>query len=122
MKTNLPLMLAVAVTAAVAIPAASALAGGPVATAAATHVVKLKNVAINPSRLTIKAGDRVTWQFLDGPSTEHTVTPEKRAGGLHFTGTGAHFNGSYSVTFKKKGTYYYQCTIHPGMQGRIVVH
>jgi plastocyanin len=30
-------------------------------------------------------------------------------------------SGSYSVTFAKRGTYYYECTIHPGMQGRIVV-
>ena len=49
------------------------------------------------------------------------MTPEKHAGGLRFKGTGAHFTGSYSVAFKQKGTYYYECTIHPGMQGRIVV-
>jgi plastocyanin len=119
MKTKLPLIVAVALAAA---PAASALAGSPQATAAAIHVVKLQHVAIHPARLSIKAGDRVTWQFLDGPSTEHTVTSVAKSGGLRFKGTGAHFNGSYSVTFKKKGTYSYVCTIHPGMRGSIVVH
>jgi plastocyanin len=84
-------------------------------------VVRLQNVSIHPARLTIRAGDRVTWRFLDAPATEHTVTPERRPGGLSFKGTGAHFSGSYSATFARRGTYYYQCLIHPGMQGRIVV-
>jgi plastocyanin len=118
MKRNLPLAL---VALGLAVPAATAVAGSaPAAHTAATHVVRLQNIRINPSRLTIHAGDRVTWAFLDAPiMSEHTVTP--RGGGPHFKGTGAHMSGSYSVTFRKRGTYLYECTIHPGMQGRIVV-
>ena len=120
MKTNLRLPLAAALVGAAgaAVPVASALAGPAVAH---NHVVKLQNVSIHPARLAIHVGDRVTWRFLDAPATEHTVTPERRAGGLSFRGTGARFSGSYSVTFTRRGTYYYQCLIHPGMQGRIVV-
>ncbi len=120
MKKNarLPLILALA---AGAVPAGSGLASAAVARAAATHIVKLKNIMIHPSTLTIHPGDRVTWQFLDGPAAEHTVTSQSHAGGLRFKGTGPKLSGSYSVTFSKRGTYYYHCTIHPGMNGRIVV-
>jgi plastocyanin len=127
MKTNARLPLGLAVlglavpaAAALALPAAAALADPPAAHTAAAHVVKLKNIQISPSRLTVRAGDRVTWQFLDAPlMSEHTVT--SRSGGLRFPGTGPKLSGSYSVTFRKRGTYLYECTIHPGMQGRIVV-
>jgi plastocyanin len=121
MKTTLPLSLAaIGLAVSVPVPVASAVAGPPVARTAATRVVKLQNIRINPSRLVIHAGDRVTWQFLDAPiMSEHTVTP--RGGGPRFKGTGAHMSGSYSVTFVKPGTYLYECTIHPGMQGRIIV-
>ena len=120
MKKNarLPLILAVA---AGAVPVATALAGPTVAHTAATHIVKLKNIMIRPSTLTIHHGDRVTWQFLDGPSAEHTVTSQSHKGGLRFKGVGPKLSGSYSVTFSKPGTYYYHCTIHPGMNGKIVV-
>jgi len=104
-----------------AVPVASAVASQPAAYAAATHIVKLQNIMISPSTLKIHKGDRVTWEFLDGPSTEHTVTSEAHRGGLRFKGTGPRFSGSYTVKFTKAGTYYYECTIHPNMTGRIVV-
>ncbi|HEX3872605.1 MAG TPA: plastocyanin/azurin family copper-binding protein [Solirubrobacteraceae bacterium] len=119
MKINArhPLILVVA---AVAIPVASA-AGAPVGHAAATHVVKLQNIMIHPSTVRIHPGDRITWEFLDGPSAEHTVTSDAHKGGLRFKGTGPKLSGTYTVKFTKKGTYYYECTIHPGMNGKIVV-
>ena len=36
-------------------------------------------------------------------------------------GAGLPFTSSYSVTFPNPGTYYYQCAIHPGMIGVVVV-
>jgi plastocyanin len=120
MKTNARLPLAGLAVLGLGLSAASALAGPPAAHTAATHVVKLQNIAIHPSRLSVHAGDRVTWEFLDASlMSEHTVT--SRSGGLRFKGTGPKLSGSYSVTFRKRGTYLYECTIHPGMQGRIVV-
>jgi plastocyanin len=121
MKKNarLPLLLAVA---AGAVPVASALASQPTAQAAATHIVKLQHIMIHPSTLTIHKGDTVTWEFLDGPSAEHTVTSEAHKGGLRFKSTGPKLSGTYSVRFTRPGTYYYECVIHPGMDGRIIVH
>jgi plastocyanin len=117
-KARLPLLLAVPV---LAVSGSAALASASVAHTAATHIVKLQNIMISPMTVKVHAGDRVTWEFLDGPSTEHTVTSEAKRGGLRFKSTGAHFSGTYSVKFTKKGTYYYECTIHPGMQGKVVV-
>jgi plastocyanin len=117
-KARLPLVLGVLAASATAAPAVAS----PTARSASTAVVKLQNVRIHPARLVIGAGGRVTWKFLDAPiMTEHTVTSISRKGGLRFKGTGAHMSGSYSVTFARRGTYYYECTIHPGMQGRVVV-
>ena len=45
----------------------------------------------------------MTWEFLDGPSTEHNVTSEAHKGGLRFKGTGAKFSGTYTVKFTKRG-------------------
>jgi plastocyanin len=121
MKTNarIPLILAVA---AGAVPVASALASPTTAHTAATHVVKLKNVMIKPSTVSIHRGDQVTWNFLDASiMAEHTVTSVAHKGGLRFKGTGPKLSGSYTVKFTKAGTYYYVCTIHPGMMGKIVV-
>ena len=36
-------------------------------------------------------------------------------------GAGAPFASSYSVTFENPGVYAYECTIHPGMTGTVVV-
>ena len=36
-------------------------------------------------------------------------------------GAGAPFASSYSVTFENPGVYSYECTIHPGMSGTVVV-
>ena len=36
-------------------------------------------------------------------------------------GAGLPFESSYSVTFENPGTYAYECTIHPGMTGTVVV-
>jgi plastocyanin len=36
-------------------------------------------------------------------------------------GAGLPFASSYSVTFEDPGTYVYECAIHPGMTGRVVV-
>ncbi|MFN8664502.1 MAG: hypothetical protein U0075_21665 [Thermomicrobiales bacterium] len=36
-------------------------------------------------------------------------------------GAGAPFASSYSITFENPGTYVYECAIHPGMTGTVVV-
>ena len=93
---------------------AAALLLTPVAANAATKTVTLKNIAFNPGRVTIKKGDKVTWAWRDG-SVRHNVT----ASGFKSSGTRS--SGTYSVTFRKSGTFAYRCTLHPGMAGSVVV-
>jgi plastocyanin len=83
----------------------------------AGKTVVLKNISFNPSKVTVKKGATVTWSWQDAP-TAHTLTP---TGKLRFKGTAARTSGKYSVTFTKAGTYHYECTIHPGMTGEVIV-
>jgi len=100
---------------AVALPA-SAGAGAP-ATAARVHDVVLKNIAIHPATLRVHAGDTVRWLFRDRV-VSHNVTSQ---GAKRFRSSPSRRTGSYSVRFTRRGTYRYHCTIHPSMQGRIIV-
>lgn len=103
--------------AAALLPAATGAAGSsgaPTAHAAATRTVVLRNIAFNPSRVTIHRGDRVTWQWRDG-GTRHNVTSRS------FRSASTRSSGSYTVAFGRTGTFSYHCTIHSGMSGSVVV-
>lgn len=70
-----------------------------------------------PPSVTISKGGTVTWTNA-GTGTAHNVT---------FSGTGAPSNagnfssGSVTRTFENTGTFSYQCTNHPGMNGTVTV-
>lgn len=96
-----------------AFPAAGALHAG----AATPRTVVLKNIAFAPAKLAIRKGQTVTWSWKDG-DTQHNL---HAVGRLRFKGTGARASGTYRVTFRKRGTYRYECTLHPGMTGTVVV-
>jgi plastocyanin len=92
-----------------------------------------------PATLTVDVGDIVTW--TEGAGERHTVsfgTPPfllndprvtAPAGGKSYDGTGFVSSGlippgpgpGYALTFTSTGTFDYQCLIHPGMVGTIVV-
>jgi plastocyanin len=100
---------------AAAMPAASS----PAAVAPATgHTVAIQNFAFTPQTLTVKAGTKVTWTNSD--STPHTVTstdgPSTSASPTGLFDSGQLASGAtFSFTFTKAGTYYYECTIHASM-------
>ncbi len=86
----------------------------------------------SPPVVTINNGDTVTW--INSDNEIHTVTSGKGISREEFaqgktTGTpdgyfdSGSFNPSHSwsFTFNKAGTFYYFCTIHPWMNGAIVV-
>jgi plastocyanin len=102
---------ATALLAALAAPAPAALGGAT--TAARSHSVSLRHIAFSPSHLSIRHGERVTWRWHDG-SIPHNVVGKGFA-----SRTQSH--GSFSVTFKHKGTYSYVCTLHSNLRGKIVV-
>ena len=71
----------------------------------------------DPAVLTIAKGTTVVWtNTSDAP---HTVTSE--TGTLVASTTITPSGGTFRFTFTQPGTYLYHCTIHPYMQGTIVV-
>lgn len=103
-----------------------------------------------PRTITIKVGDTITWTknvvlehtvtFLSGatpplpfsPQPDHRVLVNPRVafpqGGSSYDGTGVASSGiieaagkTYTLTFTAPGRYVYQCLLHPGMQGTVVV-
>ena len=80
-----------------------------------TTAVTISNFAFDPTTITVKVGDTVTWTNND--STSHTVTSDD---GQFDSGTilkGA----TYKHAFSKAGEYGYHCTLHPDMKAKVIV-
>ncbi len=77
------------------------------------NTITLQNIAFNPSTLTVKAGDTVTFKNAD-PMPHHIVAGTDDLGEQ---APGA------TKTWKapKDGVYNLKCLIHPSMSGRITV-
>ena len=105
-----------------ALLAASAIAaaafGGTVAVSgAAGRTVTLKNIAFSPKSVAVSKGSTITFAFRDGSAAHNVVS----VGRNRFKTISSRTSGSPRRTFTRTGTYRYQCTLHPGMTGRIVV-
>ena len=85
--------------------------------AAGTRVVEIKDIDFTPSALKVTKGTTVRWEFEDD-ATAHNV---RSRGTRRFRSSPTKSSGSYSVRFRRAGTYRYVCTLHPGMAGRVVV-
>jgi plastocyanin len=78
--------------------------------------VTMEGIAFNPAEVTIAAGDTVTWTNED--SAGHDVTGDAFNSG----DPGGIANGdTFEHTFDEAGTFDYVCTVHPGMEGTVVV-
>jgi len=106
---------------------APAVGAGTGTTAPKAQDITIQNFAFTPQTLAVKAGTTVTWTnrdsvphdvtSADGMSTGAATTSLFSSGTM---GTGQ----SFSFTFKKPGTYFYECTIHaaePTMHAKVVV-
>ena len=96
--------------------------------------VAVANIAYQPDRLEISAGDSVTWTSEDS-GVRHTVTSGQPAGetvpGVSegeeampdgtFDGTLHDAGATFTFTFEDKGTFDYFCDVHPSMTGSVVV-
>lgn len=117
--TALPLLAGIAVT-----QPALAAHRTPAQHAATHHTYTIKEVqgksasgyVFYPAALTIAPGDTVVW-VDDTKGVPHNVVG---VGNKVINRTAVNTN-SYVLTFRKAGTYKYQCQIHPGMVGEIVV-
>ncbi|GGU47289.1 cupredoxin domain-containing protein [Streptomyces violascens] len=84
---------------------------------AATAQVAIANFAFSPATLNISRGTTVTWTNQD--SDPHTVTSTDSGGPLNSPMLSQ--SDTYSFTFNSAGTFSYICTVHPAMQGTVVV-
>ena len=95
-------------------------AANPVAAqqvAAAANRVIIDNFSFGPNTLTVAVGTKVVWTNDD--ADPHTVTSAGDAKVLKSPPLDT--GDSFAFTFDKPGTYRYFCSIHPHMQGTIVV-
>jgi len=100
--------------------------GASIGGAGKTYTVKMQPVAgkpgqyeFNPSNVSIKAGTTVNW--VDADTMVHNIigTNPTATGFINKTATDT---TSYSLMFRKKGTYKYECTVHlPTMVAQITV-
>jgi plastocyanin len=79
--------------------------------------VTIDNFTFTPAEITVPAGTKITWTNND--DIPHTVVdadaPKTNKSPPLDTGE------SYSHVFDKPGTYHYFCSLHPHMQGTVVV-
>jgi len=81
------------------------------------NTVSTAGLAFSPATITIAAGDSVTWQFVEAPHNVTFAGAAPAAGNVPTQQPGALVHR----VFATPGTYAYECTIHNGMQGSVVV-
>lgn len=83
--------------------------------ASETATVKIENFAFTPQDLAVKAGTAVTFENDD--DVPHTIV----AGDHSFRSKALDTRDRFTITFEKAGDFPYFCSLHPHMQGRIIV-
>ncbi len=79
----------------------------------------MQSSTFQPEEITVAPGTTVTWTNEDG--FQHTVTSGTRDQPTELFDETVAGGGSFSYTFEEPGTYPYFCSIHPGMEGTVVV-
>jgi plastocyanin len=100
---------------AIAVPGAGAVQAPALheAQASASHVVVLEHKRFLPGAVSIRRGESVTWLWRDGQIPHNVI-------GRGFQSRVV-TRGSFSVRFAQRGTYAYTCTVHPHMDGTVIV-
>ena len=95
---------------------AAARAHAPAQPQAATNEVTIDNFAFNPKIVSVAAGSKLTWRNRD--DVPHKIqSADNRFAGSPLLDTKA----AYSVGFPDSGEFSYFCSLHPVMQGKVVV-
>jgi plastocyanin len=91
------------------------------AEAKANAKVSMKDIAFNPSEVSVAKGGSVTW--TNDESVGHDVTKESGPGPDFSSGDPGGIAGGDSFTqkFDTPGSIKYVCTVHPGMEGTVTV-
>jgi plastocyanin len=92
--------------------------GGGAAAPAGGKAVVMKDITFKPADVTVATGDTVTWTNDD--TVNHDVTADDKSFSSGDAGNLAP-GDKFKHTFDKAGTFKYVCTVHPGMEGQVVV-
>jgi plastocyanin len=111
-RLRLLAVLALAFSAAFAIPILFATAAEPVSAVE----VKIAKFQYGPKEITIAPGTKVVW--TNGDETPHTVTSNDKS----FASKGLDTDDKFEHVFSKEGDFGYICTVHPFMTGVVHVH
>jgi plastocyanin len=93
------------------VPAASVVVAGKKA------AVVIDNFSFGPASITVASGTKVTWTNKD--DDPHTVTSDAQP--PLFKSHALDTDETFSMVFDKPGTYAYFCSLHPQMQGVVIV-
>jgi plastocyanin len=77
--------------------------------------VRMVDYSFEPQTITVASGTTITW--INEDSVSHNAVADDESWGTDIFGGG----GSASITFDSPGTYPYNCTLHAGMVGTVVV-
>ena len=106
------------ITLTAAIVSAGLLAsGGMLAAAIEDASVTIDNFTFSDMEITVAPGTKVTWENRD--DIPHTVTDA--AANREFKSPALDTGDTFSHVFSAPGTYRYFCSLHPKMQGTVVV-
>jgi plastocyanin len=78
--------------------------------------VDMKNIQFSPKDITVNAGQTIRWQNLD--TVDHDVVADS---GADFKSDQFGKGGTFEYKPTKAGEIDYECTLHPGMTGKITV-
>lgn len=77
--------------------------------------IAIDNFSFTPQEIKVKAGTTITWMNRD--DIPHTVVSSDQA----FKSKALDTDDKFTTTLTKPGTYSYFCSIHPKMQGKVIV-
>ena len=77
--------------------------------------VHIDNFTFSPQEITIPRGGTVTW--VNDDDIPHALAASEKA----FRSKAMDTEERFSFTFNKPGTYEYFCSLHPHMQGKVIV-
>ncbi|MGA9548086.1 MAG: cupredoxin family copper-binding protein [Rhodomicrobium sp.] len=83
--------------------------------AKAAPSVRIDNFTFTPQEITITRGTTLTW--VNDDDIPHTVAATTQA----FRSKAMDTEQKFSFTFTEPGTYEYFCSLHPHMQGKVIV-
>lgn len=99
--------------------------GGEAPAAAGAGVVSAANVQFDTDTIELKAGEEASIKFVNEDSVEHNIAIYEDDSAKQDIFVGDIIPGGQEITYSfkapEKGEYYFQCDVHPGMNGTVTV-